>query len=557
MRITKRIGALLLSAAVLLMPLGAAAEGYVIPAGEVTSTAISDCYIGGMQIDVTVDLGIETGSEPTAREQAMRTLLEKTQLTMSFYDDFGTARVRGALTTDGVALLTLDAQIAEDGSVMMKTNLTGESVLALPAGTVTPNGINLGMLAFSESESEINFDDPAFKELPARQRLGLTIDDLKMTLITHLYGWISYTQRETGDLYVFDSDFVDATDTRDETALRMICNIPPWHFMDLLTNIMWTVRDEHGALQQALADVLAEAGVTRYQVRQFVDRMLTKEEMDPAVDWVQPSATVYNDGSLCTKDDIAYAVKKLEKSAEYVMDGTEFIEEIMTLVVSYDILGEVIGVDMDVPIISNQAPYEGAFNYSVKTDENGQRRTIAHGELEVFDGNRLVGDASMKAGQDVDGVNASELSGFLEVRNSEAAKAIGVGVDADITYRTDGGDDAETFEANAKLGLRQNGVPVSEIAAGMQGETSVTGDSFLLAADAHVDVLGTRFTARIAAQANDYDGQDFVGGTAVDLTKPANLTLLQQQVLAQLMGIYFELSSHTDVMNAAMAMIMP
>ena len=555
MAITKRILALLLSAAVLLAPLGAAAEGYVVPAGEVTSTAISDFYVGGMQIDVTVDFGMEMGSAPSARAQAAQALLEKTQLTLSFYDDFGTARVRGALTTDGVALLTLDALVFEDGSAQLKTNLTGEAVLTVPAGTVTQNGINLGALALSGGETEISFSDPAFKELPARERLNLALSDLQMMLMGHFLGWISYTQRDTGELYVFSNDYVDETDARDAVALQMICKIPPWHFMDLLTNILWTLRDEHGVLQQALADVLAEAGVTRYQVRQLVDGLLTQEEMDPAVDWVQPSATVYNDGALCTKDDIAYAIKKLDKSAEHVMEGTEELEEIMTLTIGYDDFGGLVAVDMDVPIISTYVPYEGALNYSVKTDGNGQQRHTAHGELEVFNDNRLVGDANMLAGRDVDGVNTSSLSGYFEVRQHEQGTSIGLGVDADVTYRTAGGDDAETFEAHTALSVRQSGVQIPMVTVGVQGETSVVSDGFLLAADARVDALGTSIAAKISAQANEYDGVEFAAGPALDLTNPASVEQLKQQALAQLMGVYMNLSSHPDVMNAVMTLI--
>ena len=555
MSMMKRILALLLSAAVLLAPLGAAAEGYVIPAGEVTSTAISDFYVGGMQIDVVIGFGMEAADATSARAQAVQSLLEKTQLSLSFYDDFGIARVRGALSTDGVALLTLDAMVFEDGSAQMKTNLTGETVLTLPAGTVTRDGVNMGALAFSQDGDVLSFGDPAFKALPARDRLRLTLEDAQMMLMGHLLGWISGTQRETGELYLFDTDFVDATDERDAVALRMVCKITPWDFMNLVTNILWTLRDEHGALQQAVADLLAEAGVTRYQVRQVVDGLLTMEEMDPAVDWVQPSSSVLNDGTLCKMDDIAYAVKKLDKSAEYVMDRTEYIDEVMTLVIGYDDFGELVGVDMDVPIISENAPYEGALNYSVKTDENGQKHHTAHGELEVYDGNRLVGDASMQVGRDVDGVNASGLSGSFDVCQHEEGTSIGVGIDTNVTYRTHGGDDAEAFEANATLSLRQNGMALPMLAASVQGETSVAYDNFLLQAQARVDALGNALTAQITAQANEYDGVEFAAGPALDLTDPESVQQLQQQIPAHLQGILVELSGHAEVMNAVMALI--
>ena len=210
---------------------------------------------------------------------------------------------------------------------------------------------------------------------------------------------------------------------------------------------------------------------------------------------------------------------------------------------------------MDVPIISENAPYEGALNYSVKTDENGQKHHTAHGELEVYDGNRLVGDASMQAGRDVDGVNASSLNGFFDVCQHEAGTSIGVGIDTNVTYRTHGGDDAEAFEANATLSLRQSGMPIPLLAASVQGETSVAYDNFLLEAQARVDALGNALTAQITAQANEYDGVEFAAGPALDRTDPESVQQLQQQIPAHLQGILVELSGHAEVMNAVMALI--
>lgn len=401
MNITRRIVALAVSAALLLSPCAALAEGgYVIPAGQVTATAISDAYIGGLQIDVTAGFSLDADETASARAQALRKLLEMAEMKLSFYDDFGTARVKAALTVGGEPLLTADALIAEDGSIQAKTNLTGDSVLAYPAG----GGVQ-----------GVGVNDPAFASLPAKERLIIALDDLRFTLMGHLLGWISYTQRETGKLYVFDNEPVPATDTRDAVSLRMVTEAPSWNFFDFLVNILWTMRDECGPLEQALSDVLAEVGVTRYQVRQLVDGLLTEEKMDPAVDWVQPSATVYDDGALCTKDDIEYAIKKLDKSVEHAMEGADITpERTIHMTLGYDDYGAVVGYDLQVPQITTLLPYEGDLVYSVKSDEHEQKHHTAHGELELLEGNRLAGDLDMWVGRDVDGVNANTLSGYLE-----------------------------------------------------------------------------------------------------------------------------------------------
>ena len=49
MKLKQRLTALLLSAGMLLAPVASLAEGesYTIPSGEVTTTALSDAYVGG------------------------------------------------------------------------------------------------------------------------------------------------------------------------------------------------------------------------------------------------------------------------------------------------------------------------------------------------------------------------------------------------------------------------------------------------------------------------------------------------------------------------------
>ena len=55
MKLKQRLTALLLSAGMLLTPAASLAEetGYTIPSGEVTTTALSDAYVGGEQINVS------------------------------------------------------------------------------------------------------------------------------------------------------------------------------------------------------------------------------------------------------------------------------------------------------------------------------------------------------------------------------------------------------------------------------------------------------------------------------------------------------------------------
>ena len=531
MGITRRIMALLLSVAVLLAPCGAMAEGYVIPAGEVTRYAISDAYGYGLQINVTAGFGV--GGD-AAQMQGLEELLSRTQIALSFYDDFGTARVRGNLTFDGASLLKLDAQIFEDGSVQCVTSLTGDALLTFPAGTVTPDGINFDRLAGSDSYIVMNSEE--FKALSPFQRLRISVDDLNMTIFNHLLGWVSKVQRETEELYVMDYVPKEATDVRDAANYSMVVTVTGWDFCMLFINIMRTVRDEKGALQRAMADSLAQLGVTRYQVRQVVDKYLT-EEMDPAEDWVQPSSSVPNDGTLCTFDDVAYAVKKLYKSVDMIL-GNSMLDK-LTMVISYDDYNDVCGVDMDVPEFSDVVPYEGFFHYNAKTDASEQRTHTAHGEFQVLDGNRVVGDLTAHEGQAIDGVKESSLTGYIDVNNQDKGTSMGVGFDTGLTFRTDGGSSAEAFDARAALGLRFSGIEMGLLSMSLSGETAVEADfGFTLAAQAEAGMPGVAsITADIAVQTVQFDEEPVPTGIPVDMTDAAAREQVKQEVIAQLQSL--------------------
>ena len=529
MGITRRIVAMLVCAALLLAPCGVLAEEYVIPAGEVTKTAIMDAYAYGMQIDMSASFGALLDGEHSPRTLAAQSLLEKAQLTLSFYDDFGVARARGVLTLSGVSLLTVDAQVLEDGSAQIVTNLTGDMVLMLPAGTVTPEGIDMSAL---RGASRVGIESPEYEFLPAFDRLSIAMDDLETTFLSHLLGWVSSTQRKTGDLYLFDGEYIEATPERDAVAQRQITTIRGKDLCELFVNIMYTVRDERGEFQQALADSLASLGVTRYQVRQVIDALFTQEQMDPAVDWVQPSSSVLNDGELCTMGDVVYAVKKIAKCTDHLRFHGNQNE--IKMVLSYDDYGHAVGLDFEVPVFTEALPYEGFFSYSRKTDEFDQRAHIAHGELQLFDGNRLSGGLSAQQGQDVGGVNTSGFSAYIDLQNG--GMAVGAGVDTAISYHTDGGDKAEAFDASALFSLRQNGASLGLLSLSLSGSTAVDEFGFGLGAHAQMAVPGAAFVADIVIEPGDVTLEAFPEGTPVDLTDEQAMAQVRQVAFSQLMS---------------------
>ncbi len=550
MSIIKRGLALLLCAT--LFPVGASAEEYVIPAGEVTSIAFEDAYYGGLQINCHASFSLE--ETDSARADALDALLRRTRLDLSFYDDFGTARIRGTIMLDDLTLLSGDALIYEDGSAKVRTSLTGDYVIVLPTGTITQAGIDLTGLLYDESQY-IDINDPDFDSLPVYRRLRITVDDLMTTLLSHLLGWVSYTQRDTGELYLFDDTYLEATADRDAVAQRMLATAHSWDFCGLLRNIMWTIRDERGQLQQAIADTLAELGVTRYQVRQVIDGLFTEEKMDPSLDWVQPSESVYDDGALCTMDDIAYAVKKMTKSVERMLDLTNDAELVMNI--SYGDYGDLVGIDLDVPVFTEAVPYTGFLRYSVKTDEYEQRTHTARGALELFDGKRLVGQMKAKQGEDVDGVKDSGLSGTIELLDLNDPNAtIGLGVDAGLSYQTGGEDDMEVFGVRTAVNLLRNSVTTNTLSLDISGATSVFEDGFLLTARAQGNLFDrARLLSDISAQTVEYDEQEFEDGQELDPTIDEQRETIRSEMINQILKLYLRVTANSEVFDEIMIVL--
>ena len=436
----RRILSFVLSAVMLLTPAMSVAEAagnYY--AGELTATAIGDSYMAGNQLNLNAVLGLDLDeSVQDATLSALANLLAKSTLHMSFYDDFGTARIHAQLDTDDITLLSADAMVYEDGSVQVMSNLTGKLVLALPAAA---EGETVTMADFDMNTPE---GVAAFRELDPMQRLKITGNDMISLVINHVLGWVSYMQMDNdGEFYTFDDTYLDATEVRDPVAQRMHGKIKADSFNTLLWNIATTVADTTGEFQQALTDLLAEKGVTRYQSRIFTDSIFQKEWLDPAIYFVQPSGLIIDnkDESPIQYGDVSYFFKKMQKCTDQLWENST--DGVMTMTVSYDDFGGMVGFDAFVPVFTTELPYEGNFTYSIKTDDAWQRFHTSHGELQVFDNNRVVGDLDIQFGQDVDGVNHSHFKGQADVLNQNEGTSAGIGVDSSLDFAVAVGENGQ------------------------------------------------------------------------------------------------------------------
>lgn len=554
----RRILSFVLSAVMLLMPVASVAEEAVSNyyAGELTAVAIGDSFYAGNQLNLNAVLGLDLDEAVTDKTlKALDELLSKMQVRMSFYDDYGTARIHGEVSVDGAKLLSADALIYEDGSVQAMSNLTGKLVLALPAASQSmDSGATLADFDMNTPEGVA-----AFRELPATERLMITGSDMITLIINHVLGWTSYMQMDNdGEFYTFDDTYLDATEVRDPVAQRMFGKIKTDSFNTLLWNITTTVADTTGEFQQTIADLLAENGVTRYQARKFIDSIFTKETIDPALDFVQPSYYIIEnkDQSPITYDDVSYFFKKMQKCAQLLWDTST--QDLMTMTISYDDFGGMVGFDAYVPQFTTELPYEGDFTYSMKTDDDWQSFHTAHGELQIYDGNRVIGDLDAQLGQDVGGVNHSHLIGQMDMVNQNAGGSVGFGVDANVDFEVsveEDGKESETFEGKMLLNSRINGENKTAVSATFSGMTTVDADSVAMSATGALGVDGKgMLVADVTLEQGEYEEIPFAGGQAIDVSAldDAQKDMIKKEVVAQAAKVSLGLVTKPSVLSNLM-----
>ncbi len=510
----RRALALLLSAMMLLTPVMGSAEGYGFSAGDLTLDTLSESYAGGCQINAS--FGFDVDKEALAvlgdEVKAAGALLDMMQVNLSFYDDFGTARIRGGMTLDGVQVVSGDMLIFEDGSVQLVTSLTGNMAFTLPAGTVTEEGIHL-------PDSDVEWTDKTADQVHPFKRLEYASQDMSSTLINLLLGWVSGTQMETGELYTFDYEtYIDATDTRDAVATRMIGKIEGNDLLRFLWNVVSQLRDREHDFQSALAYSIAEFGVTRKMVRQAADTLFPDDEVDFEIFPVTPSDQILDDGALITYEDVYYFLCKLEASLMNAW-GENTLNEISSMIVSYDDFGEMVGFDAQLRPFTRNYPYEGDFTYSVRTDEDWQRMHTAHGELQVFDGKRIIGDMDAKQGEAVGDVNESHFNGQIDVVDQASGQSVGIGVLSSLMYTLAPDGMGESIEANADLMLNETGVGVKLIDTDFNAVSALTDMGLVLTGVLNLNVLGLLDAAvNVNVECVEYEDEPFEGGQAVDLS---------------------------------------
>ena len=550
----RRMLALCLSAMMLLTPVTAPAEAYALPAGELAATTLADSYYGGYQVNAQFGFDVDTAELSSESEtvKAAAVLLEKANVTLSFYDDFGTARIRAAMSLDGVDVFSGDMLIFEDGSVQLVTNLTGNIAFTLPAGTVSEDGIVLPQIeALAVNE---------YEQTSAFENLKRTTPNMISTVINLLLGWVSGTQMETGELYTFDYDnYIEATEKRDAVASRMIGKIRSQDFSRFVWNIITHIRDKEHDFQAALAMCIGKMGLTRYNGRQIIDSLFPNQVVDPEIYFIQPSEEIEDTPALFMYDDLRYLLCKLDLCLFGAWAGDEIMDTTSSMIVSYDDFGAMVGFDAELAKFSKAYPYEGNFTYSIKTDDDWQRMHSAHGEMQVTDSQRVLGDLDMKLGEDVDGVKASHLRGQMDLVDQKDGSVIGFGLDTALEFALTPEGDGENIQGNADVMLNINGEGTMLVDTDLSAAAKATELGLALTGTLDVRVQDMpKTTITVGIDCVEYDEAPYQGGQALDLTgeiSDAQLEEIKNTVMAKAAALALKFALKPTVTGNALKLM--
>ena len=547
--------ALLLAALLALPSLGLAESLY--DAGKMTQVVAKDAAGYGYQINGELDFVAQPEGGASRRARALFSLMQKLKIQLSYYDDYGTGRVGLGLSLDGVDVLEATVLLPADGSLQATTSLTGDTVLTLPAGSVG-QGMNLRDAFYGSIVRRRT--DVSLTDMTPWERLRATSSDVLILVFNHLLGWTSYTQMEReGELYVFDETFFEATETRDPVDQRMIGTVYATEFCELLWNIAATTDAQMGDFQQALADCLAEMGVRGVQVQQLADRLMPQETIDPAQDYVTPTHAV-DPEALCTIKNVSYFFKKLVKYTDRLWE--ECNDEKLSLIVSYDNQGRMVGLDAVLPKFTESLVYQGDFSWSLKHDDDGNATRTMRGDLRLDETHRLHGEMTALLGVDVQDVCDNALSFALTLEDDQAGESHGIaiqGASKAVVGKADDGADTETRSGTAALARRDNGQDTVLLNLALDGLTTTPdGLAFISNAQLRASVPEQGgVAAELRAKTGDPDEAVPFAGPALDLSQAdkAQLQSLSAGIRDAAKGLAPRFILHPGVLSDLTALI--
>ena len=197
----------------------------------------------------------------------------------------------------------------------------------------------------------------------------------------------------------------------------------------------------------------------------------------------------------------------------------------------------------------------------MKHDENEQALTTTHGELQLYNDNRLVGDLTAKIGQDVHGMSESSLNGYLDLCNTADGSSVGFGVNGASNFtveKNDNNEDTEAFTGSLGLSLRKDGENSKSAVTAFEGKTVTDGNSFTTNADVSLAVTDwAKLTANVTLEQVEYEEIAFAGGQAIDVTNISGeeIEKIKSEVLSAGTKISMALLVKPDVLTDLLTVV--
>lgn len=425
----RRFAAVLLAMLLGLCPVGSLATGFT--PGDTLPTLFVENVAAGREISATMTVDISKLTLVDVNIEAISALLQAMEVEVRYYDDFGTACVNMTLRMSDTEIMSANARIEADGTVTMTTNLVKDKTLVLP-------GEWLKQLTGAENG-------------PAVQAL---IDYMPMAYITYFYrlgGWVSNTQMYREDLYVSVDEEQPATDARDEVSQAMHYRVYNEDFLELLESVTFYFRDTDPEFKQAIADALAEMGVTRGQLREVFDTLFTREDLNGPDHWITRTEYLKPEQLAAPVEfsDIHYAATRMAFSVKTCQE--EVIEGVTDFIVSEGTDYQTVGFDGTMPQMWKDFPFEnGAFTYNRKTLEGEGVHHTAQGHMDLISSGYAVdGDLDFyRAERKMDDYTNTYDIGMDFVRESDK-----FGFDANVSDHLYMNEDTDMREVDATLGV--------------------------------------------------------------------------------------------------------
>ena len=476
-----RVFTLLLALLVALAPLGAFAEeaGIAPEPGALLLAELPARYAAGEE--VVAKLGLDVALLPgltDAQLQAVSQIAQAATLYVTAAGGSDAQEYRLSLQMQGTEVAYAFVRVTGQDVELATSLVPGKTFVVTQDALAQASGMTL---------QGVDFDSP---EMQALTELVLNSFGMYFYVVA---GWVSNTQYEHQDLYVYTDDYVAETDVRDASVTQMHAVVRNDDFRQLLRLLADTLYAD-AELQAAIVDAFKGAGATQESVFAAINSL--------CVD-------VLGQNGLIQATDGA----------------TEFV-------VSYGEDYGMVGFDGTMPAMWEGFPFDvGTLTYSRKTQEESVQHT-AKGSMTLANGlGNVDGTLSVERGELLDTGRTNGLNLNLMITNANE-EVLTLGVDEqDSAYDADGVDCQEVVAHMNYAVSDKAGTPYTAYALDWQSKTGTQVKDGALYSQTNAslsmtDVFSASAMLELSTQAHtpvDLSGNERVEVSAMDADAVAQL----------------------------------